>query len=250
MAISDKTRKTLWGRSGNRCAICRAELVSPRNEFDKNLNIGDECHIISKSSVGPRHISDYSKDYDDYENLLLLCKNHHREIDELWETYTVEILKIIKKNHEKWIKETLEKGKNNISKGDRSRFIPRITTGKQIVEVVKNVAAFNFDHCEFENEYETELISGFFQNIQEWGEIIGDFEIARQIKLGFELNEDIKSIENNGFQLFGDRNRVKITGAKKEDFGIWEVANIIILRKDDPRIIEDSGIMAKISYNL
>ena len=27
--------------------MCRIELVAERNEHDHNLNIGDECHIIS-----------------------------------------------------------------------------------------------------------------------------------------------------------------------------------------------------------
>jgi len=250
MPISDKTRKTLWARSGNRCAICRVELVSQRNKYDKDLNLGDECHIISKSPAGPRHIPDYQYDYDDYDNLILLCKNHHRQIDELWETFTSEILRMTKLNHEKWIKDTLENDRNKQSNGDQSRFIPHIITGKEIVEIIKNVSAFNFDHCEFEDEYEAELISGFFQNIQDWGEVIGDFEIARQIKLGFELNEDIRNIESNGFQLFGNRRKVRIVGAKKEDYGLWDVANLIILRKDDPRIIDGNGIMAKISYNI
>lgn len=93
MPITDKNRKTLWARSGNRCAMCRTELVAEKNEDERNLNIGDECHIISKRPTGPRHNSNYGKDYDDYDNLILLCKNHHKTIDELWETYTVNLLK-------------------------------------------------------------------------------------------------------------------------------------------------------------
>ncbi len=34
MAISLKTQKMLWGRSGNRCAVCRTELVVDRTETD------------------------------------------------------------------------------------------------------------------------------------------------------------------------------------------------------------------------
>jgi hypothetical protein len=41
MAISDKTRKSLWAKSGNRCSICKIELFS---EKDADVfNIGEEC---------------------------------------------------------------------------------------------------------------------------------------------------------------------------------------------------------------
>src|SRR5262245_37722206 len=126
MAISDKTRKTLWGRSGNSCAMCRTELVAEKNEHDRNLNIGDECHIISSKQNGPRHDSNYKNDFDEYDNLILLCKNHHKTIDELWETYTVALLKTIKANHEKWVKDALEKAKTNKRKQSLS-VLERIT---------------------------------------------------------------------------------------------------------------------------
>ena len=32
-------------------------------------------------------------DYDSYENLILLCRNHHTLIDQQWDKYTVEWIK-------------------------------------------------------------------------------------------------------------------------------------------------------------
>lgn len=99
MAITSKTRKELWAKSGNRCAICKKELVNQISEDEGSFIIGDECHIISSSAEGPRHKSGI-EDYDSYENLLLLCKNHHREIDENCASYTEELLHYIKTSHE------------------------------------------------------------------------------------------------------------------------------------------------------
>ena len=76
MAITSKTRKELWAKSGNRCAICKKELVNQISEDDGSFIIGDECHIISSSTDGPRYKPGI-EDYDSYDNLLLLCKNHH-----------------------------------------------------------------------------------------------------------------------------------------------------------------------------
>ncbi len=108
MALSDKIRKTLWARSGNRCAICRVELIADIDENNVNLNIGEECHIISSKLNGPRNKIDFLGDFDGYKNLILLCRNHHRMIDEQYETYTELILNQIKLSHENWVKSVID----------------------------------------------------------------------------------------------------------------------------------------------
>jgi len=237
MAIKEKTRKTLWARSGNRCAMCRAELVAEKDNHDCSLNLGDECHIISEKNNGPRHSSNYDKDYDDYENLILLCKNHHRTIDELWETYSVELLKKIKRNHESWIKDVIDKADNKIPS---PKILQRITTGKQIVDIIRDVAGYQFDHDEFKSQEETSFVSEFLQNIQEWGEASGsaDFEIGRQVQLAFDLNKDLKELEKRGFFLFGERKRSKIINANKDNLGIWDIAVLVVLSQESPQIIK------------
>lgn len=105
MSITSKVRKKLWAKSGNRCAICKVELFS-KAAADETLNIGEECHIISSAEKGPRH-KDGLLNYDTYENLLLLCRNHHKEIDTLIDSYPEELLMYMKGNHENWVKTRL-----------------------------------------------------------------------------------------------------------------------------------------------
>lgn len=246
MAITDKSRKTLWARSGNRCAMCRAELVAERNELNKNLNIGDECHIISEKTGGPRYVSDYTSSYDDYDNLILLCKNHHRTIDELYETYTVELLRTIKSNHENWVRITLDIA-NNKTKKNPIQYLPRIRTGKQLVDIIKEAHAFQFDHDEFKTQEETDLISGFLQNLQDCGDLssFSGMEIGQMSQLGFELNGQVKEIEEADFLIFGERKISRMTNDKKEDLGIWDIAVIVVLRKDNSAIIDLEKIAAQ-----
>lgn len=104
MAISDKTRKILWGRSGNRCSICRQRLVVDETTVDAESVVGDECHINSGASNGPRHDTAIDPQrIDDLSNLLLLCRVHHKMVDDQFETYTAELLRSIKANHERWV---------------------------------------------------------------------------------------------------------------------------------------------------
>ena len=108
MSISIKTRKILWGKSGNRCAMpnCRKELVVNVSEIDNHSIVGEECHIIAQSPDGPRGDKNYDMSkVDDYDNLVLMCGNHHKIIDDKsnLDIYTVKELQKIKKEHEIWV---------------------------------------------------------------------------------------------------------------------------------------------------
>ena len=101
MAISIKTTKLLWARSANKCAICKCGLTL--NSLDKNHIIGEQCHIISSKINGPRNDVKQLEDYDDYENIILLCPNHHSIIDSDNKKYTFELLLLLKGSHEQWL---------------------------------------------------------------------------------------------------------------------------------------------------
>ena len=107
--MNDKTRKLLWGRSGSRCAFCRSELIMDATPHDNESVVGEECHIISGKPKGPRYDPKFSVDkIDSYSNLILLCRIHHKIIDDQSETFTTNILSQLKANHERWVAETLE----------------------------------------------------------------------------------------------------------------------------------------------
>ena len=110
MGISVKTRKMLWGRSGNRCALpsCRRLLVEDETETDDASIVGDEAHIVAKEIDGPRGISVLNPEQrDKYDNLILMCKVHHKLIDDQSETFTVEYLHRMKINHIEWVNTNL-----------------------------------------------------------------------------------------------------------------------------------------------
>jgi hypothetical protein len=67
--MTDKTRKILWGRSGNRCAVCEHELVVDATAVDDESVVGDECHIVSGKGQGPRYDSAFPSDRLDEKEL-------------------------------------------------------------------------------------------------------------------------------------------------------------------------------------
>ena len=110
MAISLKTRKMLWGRAANRCALpsCHLELVIDATETDDETLVGEECHIVAKSPDGPRGDSSLTPEQrDKYGNLILLCAVHHKLVDDQPGEYTVERLQQMKQEHENWVRDSL-----------------------------------------------------------------------------------------------------------------------------------------------
>jgi hypothetical protein len=110
MGISLKTHKMLWGNSANRCSLpsCRRVLAENETETDDASIVGDEAHIISREESGPRGKSDLTPEQRDmYDNLILMCKIHHKLVDDQEKTYTVEILHQMKNDHIEWVNRNL-----------------------------------------------------------------------------------------------------------------------------------------------
>lgn len=113
-----QTLKLLWGRAAGRCAMadCRVELFLTEGDYDPVCLIGEMGHIAASSNAGPRaHIALDMRARDNYENLILLCRNCHRKVDTLNHSYPRERLLEIKANHEAWVRTALpERGFTNL----------------------------------------------------------------------------------------------------------------------------------------
>lgn len=179
MAITDKSRKLLWARSGNRCALCRSELIMDRTpgSVGNESVIGDECHIISLRLGGPRYDPTLpTGNGDEYSNLILLCKVHHKVVDDQHTDYPAERLKELKLQHERWVSKSLA-SENAEPKPVRIRsvnspdYLIRITKGSELLAIVDGICASSFTHDELVSEGEVALIGGFLETVQDWGDL-------------------------------------------------------------------------------
>ena len=104
-SISAPVKNYMWATSGNRCAFpdCRVHLVAKGNDQDRPVTIGRFAHIFAHSKKGPRPNPDgFSEKTNAYENLILLCANHHVLVDGQSNTYSVRVLQEWKTDNEAW----------------------------------------------------------------------------------------------------------------------------------------------------
>ena len=115
-SYTDRTLKLLWGRSGGRCTMpeCRVELTRTQANTTP-LSSSGRWHTVAASHSGPRAAPLMSaEDRNNYDNLILLCRNCHARIDGQPGAYSIERLKEIKAAHEAWVRASLpERGRSS-----------------------------------------------------------------------------------------------------------------------------------------
>jgi hypothetical protein len=95
---SEKTVRRLFALSGNFCAFpgCLLPVVENAGTIT-----GEICHIKAKSKDGPRYDeSQTDEQRHAFENLILLCRRHHKVVDSEPGVYSADALQEIKTIHE------------------------------------------------------------------------------------------------------------------------------------------------------
>jgi len=95
---SKKTVKQLFAECGNECAYPKCS--TPMVDSDSGTILGQICHIMGKNPDGPRYDANQTdKERHGNDNLLLLCGVHHKIVDDDPDSYTVERLQNLKRDH-------------------------------------------------------------------------------------------------------------------------------------------------------
>lgn len=113
MAIREKAIKLLWSNAAGRCSFtdCKERLTVEQAAQSAPHTLGEMAHIKGKREGSNRYDKDQiGEQRDSYENLILLCPNHHTMIDkpENEGIYTVDVLMEMKIAHENNVSKKLE----------------------------------------------------------------------------------------------------------------------------------------------
>lgn len=92
-----ETKRALYLLSGNLCAFpgCNHRMIDENHNF-----IGEICHIQAANEGGERfNPNQTDEERRNISNLILLCPTHHKITDDV-NQFTVDILQVMKRNHE------------------------------------------------------------------------------------------------------------------------------------------------------
>lgn len=204
MGIIVKTRKILWSKAGNRCAFCKKLLVQRIDIANADLIIGEECHIISSKAKGPRGNILKMEDFDIYENLILLCANDHKLIDDFPETFTYEIIVNLKSNHEKWIDYVVDKELNESWKRLNNLEELEEITSSEVLDKIINSSHFYLFDSSYITEYQVLIeINGIFDDLKDISDIYQDISLTQRTIYLLEKVSLFEQLKAKGISFFG-----------------------------------------------
>lgn len=247
MPIKVKTRKILWSKSGNRCAICKKLLVHNVQFADANFILGEECHIISSKATGPRGNVPTSKDFDEYENLILLCANDHKLIDDFPETFTSDILIELKSNHESWVEEAIEKDlQEYLRTANNIEILDEVVGQTELRTIIPNSHMYFFDYSTVTDNDLAIRISELFDNLRDLVDIYSDIGISQLQKYLIECEDEIKEINKAGIRLFGKGllRKYRFVNIPESEYKIAMFIAFDV--KSNPKSVENNRLTIKI----
>ena len=128
----------------------------------------------------------------------------------------------------------------NKSKPQRKvHLLPRLTSGKELADIVKRADQFQIERDETDDIRAQNAMSAILEALK--GDIVRwhDADLAGKLKIEFELSQEIKGLETYGFYLFGvERIIPQIIGEKKVQI---LMCTIYMSHAGSPKIIRDKN---------
>jgi len=206
-----RDQKILCLKSGNRCAIpeCRKLLVIEKTSRDKESIIAEMPHIKGEKPKAPR----YDKNMTDEErnscdNLILVCRDHHKMIDDQPNTFKVEKLHQIKKEHAAWIQENLDNQMVNVTFGELNVITKYLNANQPTLSesytLIPPKDKINRNNLSPSTKHK--IMTGMLQvkKVEHYIDNYPDVEFGERLKQGFVTEyERLKNEENlSGDELF------------------------------------------------
>jgi hypothetical protein len=227
--------------------MCRHALVLDPTDLDSESVVGEECHIVSGAQNGPRYDSSFpTHEIGELANLMLLCRIHHKQVDDQADTYTTDLLRSIKANHEKWVEEKLkdqpevQQVRIKRIKSEIPTKLPAVTSGKELFNLAAGCHASYQDYSDDLDDEETDLVGGFIQNVSDWADLAAGFEPIERIRAARSLDEEIKTLYARGFVVFAAVENQRMEGGISGP-STFRTLHLTVKRKSDTGVVTMEG---------
>ncbi len=124
----------------------------------------------------------------------------------------------------------------NIHEKFPKEVLPRIHSSSELMSLTLGAHFAKYHHEEPKNEEELELVSGFLQEINDWGDIFHELEPGEQIKIEYNFSERIKELESAGWSIYGlkETKKMKVAGIVDN----WIMTIIAVLRGEPDQVFK------------
>lgn len=113
--IPQPDMKVLYMLSSAKCAKCKNPLYTTKADGNVS-NLSEMAHIRGEKPGAARYDKTMTdEERQSYSNLMAMCPKCHKEIDDDEKTYTVEVLRKMKAEHEQEVINALEYSINNVT---------------------------------------------------------------------------------------------------------------------------------------
>lgn len=109
----------------------------------------------------------------------------------------------------------------------------RIRTGQELAALIRGSHLSRY-YNDTPNSEEVDLISGFLQEVQDWGDIWNDLGPGEQVRTELRLGELIEELETSGWTVFGRKEVRRSKFAGIVDNWVW--TNMAVLRGEAKRV--------------
>lgn len=227
MSVTARVRRILWVKAGGRCSICQEQLATDAMGDDDPSVFGEECHIVAQSPGGPR--ADEIADIDGYDNLILLCRKHHKQVDDQRTHFTVERLREIKREHEQREARRDANGPVRLIP-DPAKPVPKLfklcLTGQDLWQSLTGTYSFSPSYPDVLNEDQADAVDNLLDLLRDWLDVAAELSYKEQRDVSRGLTEHINRLTEVGL-LVGTRTRhLLLTGGVSAEPSQWRSFDI------------------------
>jgi hypothetical protein len=240
MSVMERTRKILWIKAGGRCSICHEQLATDATDEDDPSVFGEECHIVARSPGGPR-AADIA-DVDGYDNLILLCRKHHKQVDDQRSHFTVERLRKIKRKHEQL--EASRSGPVRLIADPTkptAKLLKLCLTGESLWESVNGACSFYPYYPAGLNDDQADAVDSLLDDLRDWIDVADALTYRDGRAAARALTDHTKRLAEVGL-FVGIRDRhMLLTGGISAEPSSWRGFDIEFQPVTDAQFADAEG---------
>ena len=175
-------------------------------------------------------------------NLLLLCRVHHKMVDDQFETYTAELLRSIKENHERWVDSKFKEAEVTQPvrvRRFKSEIPPQLKTiesGQELLNIASGCHGSYQNHSNDLSDNEVEIVGGFLQSLKDWVDMGSDLEPIDKVRAAKSLSDELNELKRNGFLVFAAQEKQRLEGGIGAP-SAFVVLHVSVVRENDANIV-------------